>query len=192
MKIYFVTTNKGKVQSVQRYLKEEGISVIQKPLDLIEPRSSDVQEIAKVKIKQAYSKIKKPTIVVDAGFYITSLNGFPRAFVNFTLNTIGLTGLLKLIKNKSRECEFRECLAYMDKTLKEPKYFLSHVKGKLAKRRKGILRDHLWSKLALIFIPKNCKKTLAEMSPNEHSQWVESSREESSLGKKLCNWLRSR
>ncbi|MCG2718141.1 MAG: hypothetical protein L6408_04820, partial [Nanoarchaeota archaeon] len=92
MKIYFATTNKGKVQSLQRDLTKYGIKIVQEPINLIEPRSSDVQEIAKYKLEQAYPLIKKPTLVIDAGFYIDELNGFPRAFVNFSLDTIGLEG----------------------------------------------------------------------------------------------------
>jgi len=127
MDIYFATTNKGKVQSLERDLGKHNISVIQKPIELIEPRSSDVQEIAQSKIQQAYPQINNPTIVIDAGFYIDSLNGFPRAFVNFTLDTIGIEGIVKLVDGKPRDCEFRECLAYMDQSLQEPKYFISHV-----------------------------------------------------------------
>ena len=118
MEIYFATTNQGKVQSLQRDLGKYDISVVQHPVDLIEPRSSDVQEIAKSKVNQAYSIIRKPTVVIDAGFYIHSLNGFPRTFVNFALETIDLEGTLKLIDGKSRECEFRECLGYMDEKLR--------------------------------------------------------------------------
>ena len=191
MKIYFATTNLGKVHSLQRDLGEHGISVVQFHLNLVEPRSSDVKEIAKAKIEQAYLQIKKPTIVIDAGFYIDDLNGFPKAFVNFALETIGLDGMLKLVEGKSRECEFRECLAYMDSTLEEPKYFISHVTGRLSNVKRGELQKHLWSELGLIFIPKGSEKTLAEMSHEKYLQWRKNSKEKNSLGKQLYQWLLS-
>jgi XTP/dITP diphosphohydrolase len=190
MELYFVTTNPGKVESLQRDLGKYGISVVQEPRDLIEPRSSDVQEIAQAKITEAYAKIHQPTIVVDAGFYIHSLNGFPRAFVNFALDTIDLEGILNLVVNKPRECEFRECLAYMDATLSEPIYLLSHVKGKLAYEPQGVMQKHLWSRLGLIFIPDGSSKTLASMTLDEYTQWRAHSREKESLGQKLYAWLK--
>ena len=189
MDIYFATTNKGKVVSLQRSLEKYGISVIQKSIDLIEPRSSDVKDIAGCKMEQAFSQIKKPTIVIDAGFYIDDLNGFPRAFVNFTLETIGLDGILKLVENKSRACEFRECLAYMDESLEEPVYFISHVRGRLSNIPKGVMQKHLWSELALIFIPDGSDKTLGEMSYEEYLEWRKISKEKDSLGKKFYEWF---
>lgn len=192
MEIYFATTNLGKVQSLRRDLGKYDISVIQQPIELIEPRSSDVQEIAHSKIQQAYSQIQKPTIVIDAGFYIDALNGFPGAFVNFSLETIGLEGILQLVENKARACEFRECLAYMDQSLDEPKYFLTHVRGQLADSERGSMQKHLWSKLGLIFIPEGSEKTLAEMSYNEYLDWRKISREKNSLGQKLYDWISTR
>lgn len=192
MEIYFATTNQGKVQSLQRDLGKYNISVIQQPIDLIESRSSDVQEIAQAKIQQAYSQIQKPTIVIDAGFYIDDLNGFPRSFVNFSLETIGLEGILKLVEGKSRDCEFRECLAYMDQTLEEPKYFIAHVRGQLADTSRGSMQKHLWSKLGLIFIPEGSEKTLAEMSYDEYLEWRKISREKNSSGQKLYDWISTR
>jgi XTP/dITP diphosphohydrolase len=189
MEIYFATTNQGKVQSLQRDLGKYGISIIQKSMELIEPRSSDVIEIADSKIKQAYPNILKPTIVIDAGFYIKDLNGFPRAFVNFALETIGLEGILNLVTNKQRSCEFRECLAYMDPSLNDPKYFVSHVKGSLAEKPRGSMQKHLWSELGLIFIPEGSQNTLAEMSYNEYLEWRKISREKDSLGQKLYEWI---
>jgi len=67
---------------------------------LPEPRSDDLREIAKEKVLFAYKKIRKPCIVLDFGFYIHSLNGFPKAFVNFVLETIGIEDILKLVDGK--------------------------------------------------------------------------------------------
>lgn len=191
MNIYFVTTNKGKVESISTDLKPYNISIIQKSIDLTEPRSSDVQEIAQYKMNQAYKQIRKPTIVVDAGFYIDCINGFLRTFVNFTLETIGTEGILNLVKGKLRTCEFRECLAYMDEELNEPQYFISHVRESIAETERGHMQDHLWSKLTLI-IPKDSNKTLAEMSYEECLEWRNTLREKNSLGLKLYNWISMR
>ena len=94
--------------------------------ELDEPRSDDIKEIATAKVKQAYEIVKRPCISLDADFRIDELNGFPRAFVNFSLDTIGIQGILKLMENKNnRTCAFNECLAYHDG--KEIHYFYGNL-----------------------------------------------------------------
>ena len=38
-------------------------------------------------------------MAMDADFCIDALNGFPKAFVNFALDTIGVEGILKLMED---------------------------------------------------------------------------------------------
>ena len=99
--IVFVTHNKGKAKSAEKYFKNLKISTYNFELD--EPRSDDLKVIATAKVKQAYEVVKKPCIALDTGFFIEELNGFPRAFVNFSLETIGIDGILKLMKIKKIE-----------------------------------------------------------------------------------------
>ncbi len=118
--IVFVTHNTGKIKSAEKYFKN--LKFITFNYELDEPRSDDIKEIATAKVKQAYEIVKRPCIALDTDFRIKELNGFPRAFVNFALDTIGINGILKLMENKNdRECSFNECLAYHDG--KEIHYF---------------------------------------------------------------------
>ncbi len=111
--IIFVTHNKGKAKSAEKYFKNLKISTFEYELD--EPRSDDIKVIATAKVKQAYEIVKKPCMAMDTDFRVDELNGFPRAFVNFSLETIGISGILKLMENKeNRKCAFNECLAYYD------------------------------------------------------------------------------
>lgn len=162
--IVFVTHNKGKVKSAEKYFKDLKISTYEFELD--EPRSEDVEEIAKSKVLQAYEVVKKPCIAMDAGFFIQELNGFPKAFVNFALDTIGIEGILKLMEGKvNRTCYFKECLAYYDG--KEIKYFFGISPGSLATEIRGNDAEQKWSDLWFIFIPQAFNKTLAEMNEEE-------------------------
>ena len=91
--IIFVTHNQGKVKSAEKYFKNIKLSTINFELD--EPRSDDIQEIAKAKVCQAYEMVKKPCIALDTDFRIDELNGFPRAFVQVTTLEIKKSFLLK-------------------------------------------------------------------------------------------------
>ena len=111
--IVFVTHNPGKIASAQKTLKNVKLSIFEYELD--EPRSDDIEYISKMKVMEAYKLVKKPCISLDCGFWIDALNGFPRAFVNFALETVGLEGILKLMEGiENRSCRFTECLSYYD------------------------------------------------------------------------------
>lgn len=188
MDLHYATTNKGKVETLRQTLTPLGVNVVQSSLDIPEPRSSDVAEIAAAKIEAAYREIKKPVVVLDAGFYVHMLNGFPRAFVNFALETVDLDGMLALARGEEAACEFRECLAYMDDSMEQPEFFTSHVPGRLALSKRGTLQPHHWSRLALIFIPEGMDKTLAELTPEEYTRWRESAKGQSN-SRALGEWL---
>ena len=142
--IIFVTHNTGKIKSAEKYFKNLKFNTFNYELD--EPRSDDIKEIATAKVKQAYEIVKRPCIALDTDFRIDELNGFPRAFVNFSLETVGIQGILKLMEDKSnRKCAFNECLAYHD----------------------GKDRKEKWSDLWYIFKPEGFEKTLAEMDEKE-------------------------
>lgn len=162
--IVFVTHNKGKIASAQKYLNN--IKLVTYEYDLEEPRSEDITKIAKEKVLQAYNLVKKPCIALDSGFYIEALNGFPKSFVNFSLETLGIEGILRTMKGiENRKCCFKECLAYHDG--KEIHYFYGEHPGILTSEVKGINIDQKWSDLWYIFIPEGYNKTLAEMTDKE-------------------------
>ncbi len=159
--IVFVTHNKGKIETAKRLL--DGIDVKIFEYDLDEPRSDDITFISKQKVLEAYDLVKKPCISLDSGFWIDELNGFPRAFVNFSLDTIGLDGILKLMEGKeNRKCKFTECLSYYDG--KELKQFMGQHNGTLATEVLGNETDKKWSDLWYIFKPYGYNITLAQMT----------------------------
>ena len=164
--IVFVTHNKGKIASAQKQL--EGVNVKIFEYDLDEPRSDDIRYISKVKVEEAYKLVKKPCISLDCGFWIEELNGFPRAFVNFSLETLGLKGILKLMEGKkNRNCKFTECLSYYDG--KELHQFMGENKGRLSEEILGENTNEKWSDLWCIYIPSGYDKTLAQMTKEERA-----------------------
>lgn len=182
--ITFVTTNTGKIASAQQYFKN--IQLTTYNYDLIEPRTDDIEKIARSKVEQAYKMVNQPCIALDSGFFIEDLNGFPRAFVNFALDTIGIEGIIKLMEGKkNRNCKFMECLAYNDGN--EIRYFYCEHKGTLSDKIRGLDNPEKWSNLWYIFIPEysNGGRTLAEYSVDETHQRRE--RIDSSI-KQFAKW----
>lgn len=183
--IVFVTHNKGKAKSAEKYFRNLKFSTYDFELD--EPRSEDLKEIATAKVKQAYELVKKPCIALDTGFFIDALNGFPKTFVNFSLDTIGIEGILKLMEQQeNRDCRFEECLAYYDG--KEIRYFYGKHPGKVAYKAKGEARQEKWSDLWYIFQPNHFEKTLAQMNQQEREERRKIDGSYEAL-KEFANWL---
>ncbi|WP_035292436.1 non-canonical purine NTP pyrophosphatase [Clostridium sp. KNHs214] len=183
--IVFVTSNKGKIASAQREL--ENIKVLPYNAELIEPRGDDISEIAKEKVVQAYKIVKTPCIALDAGFFIKELNGFPKVYVNHTLETIGIKGILKLMEDiGDRYCEFKSCLAYYNG--KNMKFFESKSPGSISKGIRGEDNENKWSDLWYIFEPLNFNKTLAEFSEKDFEMY--NRLKEESCIKKFGIWYR--
>jgi len=190
MKLYYVTSNANKVHTLQRSFNSGEVSIAQVSLQLPESRSFEVKEIAIEKIIFAYHQLRRPVIAMDAGFYIPTLKGFPRTYVHFALETIGIAGILKLVAGLERGCEFQECLAYLGPNDPEPKLFFGRFKGRLAAQPTGTMAEHLWSELSLIFIPENESKTLAEMDLAEYEKWYETAAQNNAADRQFVAWFR--
>jgi len=189
-KITFVTSNSGKVFTAQQYLNELNIELETYNHELIEPQSDDLAEIAKSKVMQAYKIVKQPCIAQDSGFYIEALGGFPSAYVHYALDTIGVNGILKLMKDVSnRVCMFKECLAYYDGTSVE--YFYCNHEGMLSCEILGDDHPEKWSDLWYVFIPNYSAegKTLAQYTVDETRERRKNI--DSSL-KKFARWYKAR
>lgn len=167
--IVFVTHNKGKIQSAMKQLKDVNFEIFEYELE--EPRSDDIKYISKYKVMEAYKLVSKPCISLDCGFWIDELDGFPKAFVNFALDTIGIEGILKLMEGKeNRSCKFTECLSYYDG--KELHQFMGKHKGTLSKEILGNDTDKKWSDLWYIYQPYGYNRTLAQMSDEERANRI--------------------
>lgn len=168
--IIFVTGNEGKRKSAQKYFEESNIKLKCYDYEIKEPYVNDIEFIAKSKVLQAYEKVLKPCIALDAGFYIPNYPNnpnFPGAFPKREIvDKIGIDGLLEKMNGvENRECYFKECLAYYDGV--DIMYFYGISKGTLSKSKLGLDSSKKWSDLWYVFIPDNCDKTLAQMSEEE-------------------------
>ena len=162
--ILFATANPGKprqAQDVIRSARIEGCSI-----DFDEPRSDDLHVIAQAKLRQARRILDAPCFVLDSGFYIDALNGFPGSYVNYALGTVGVSGLLRLMQGQTnRCCAFRQCLGYFDGA--QEHYFTAENTGTLATVVRGADSARQWSALWHIFIPEGADRTLSEFTQEQ-------------------------
>jgi XTP/dITP diphosphohydrolase len=114
MKITVVTGNAHKAAEVAAFFQGTAdISHIS--LDLPEYRSDDVGEIARGKAQYAFLQLKTPLIVDDTGLFIEALKGFPGPYAAYVLNSIGNTGILKLMEGVAdRRARFVTAIAFAD------------------------------------------------------------------------------
>ena len=97
MALYFVTGNPGKLLEAQRALGRFGVEVRGAKADFDEPRSDDLAQIARAKVRQAAAqKVPAPFFVQDAEFFIDALRGFPGTEENFVLRRIVVADSAKL------------------------------------------------------------------------------------------------
>lgn len=167
--IIYVTGNYGKYVSVKECFEEKNIEIDFYKYDFEEMEINDIEKISRKKALDAYKILQTPCFVADTGFYIDGYPnnpGYPGAFVKRSGISSDIDGLLKMMRNQSnRDCKFVDCLTFYDGNEFYTFYGVSN--GTLAFSKKGNPLKRAKSNLWYVFIPKNCDKTLAEMSDEE-------------------------
>ncbi len=154
--LLFVSSNIHKFNEAKEILDSFGITIKFFKLTLEEIQSSSIKQISIKKSQEAFSKCKKPLLVEDDGMSIESLNGFPGPYSSYVHKTIGNLGILNLLK-RNRNAQFVSNITYCDKN--NLKSFEGKIDGKISTSEKG----KGWG-YDPIFIPKNKKKTFAELT----------------------------
>ena len=162
-KIYFITSNKGKVSEAKQKFSEVNINIIQKDLGYPEIQSDSLEEVALFGAEYVQKKFDRPFILEDAGLFIDSLKGFPGVYSAYVYHKIGLSGVLKLLEsNKERRATFRSVYAF-GKPAEKPLLFIGECKGIISYEEKG---SHGFG-YDPIFIPHGESKTFAQMETKQ-------------------------
>jgi XTP/dITP diphosphohydrolase len=133
--LVIVTGNKGKLAEARAIAKEYGVELRPPRKELkLEIQTGSLKEVAEFAAKNAYRKIRKPLIIDDSGIFINALKGFPGVYSASVGKTIGMEGILKLMKGvKDRSAYFECAVTYFDgKTMKT---FVGRADGKILDRR---------------------------------------------------------
>ena len=155
--------------SVKEHFQKHNIAIQYEKIDLYEPEINDIEKISQAKAKDAYNKLQSPVFVADTGFYIDGYPnnpGYPGAFVKRSGISTDIDTLLQTMQGIiNRTCRFIDCLTFYDGDDFYTFYGISE--GTLSTTKKGEDKKNAKSALWSVFIPKNCGKTLAEMSHEE-------------------------
>ncbi|MFA4877370.1 MAG: RdgB/HAM1 family non-canonical purine NTP pyrophosphatase [Methanoregula sp.] len=130
-----VTGNANKAREVAAFFGGL-LEVTHVALDLPEHRSDDVGEIAAGKARFAFGQLHTPLIVDDTGLSIQALNGFPGPYAAYVQQSIGNTGILKLMEGrKDRAARFTTAIAYADES--GIRVFPGILDGQISQRSRG-------------------------------------------------------
>lgn len=165
--IFFITSNKGKLSEIQHKVKPYTISIIQHNLGYPEIQADTLEEVAAYGVDYIQKLFFKPFILEDAGIFISALQGFPGVFSKYVYYSIGLKGILTLMKNvDSREAVFQSVYAYAEPN-SDPVFFKGECHGHISYEMigtQGFGYDP-------IFIADTSSKTFAEMSIEEKNKY---------------------
>ncbi|KKU62978.1 MAG: deoxyribonucleotide triphosphate pyrophosphatase [Candidatus Amesbacteria bacterium GW2011_GWA1_47_16] len=192
--ICFVTGNPFKVLHARVALRDFGVSVVSKQVEMIEPREEEPEMVARQKALQAFKVLNQPLMVEDSGLFILGLNGFPKTFIHFVERTIGVANIIKMMAGvDNREVEFHQSLAYIEPGLSGPEIF-SYVDGgyTLADRVWETPSGEGWGEFDRILIPPGETKALCTFSPEWRARQDADKNKDTIHYHQLAKWLAGR
>jgi len=161
--LIYVTGNALKFRVAEQALRGSGIVLEQASLQTPEIQSEQVEEIARWSAVWASQQLGQPVVVMDAGFYIQALNGFPGPFIKFVNQWFSAKDYLNLMQGKpDRRVSIRDCLAYCQHG-QQPISFCQLHYGHLA--TEAGCSDG--SPIDQLFIPDGFSLPISEISPQE-------------------------
>ena len=162
MNLHFVTSNPNKFRELSELL-ENDLSRIE--LDLQEIQTTDLHELVKFKLRQAYEHVQAPVIVEDTSLYFEAWNELPGPLVKFFLKNIGLSGMVRALDEFSNNSAVAACCLGFTNDGESTHLFEGKVKGNIVEPRGS---QHFgWD---AIFLPMGYQRTFGEMSSQEKHQ----------------------
>jgi len=168
-KIYFITSNKGKVLEAKNKFSVFNIEIAQKNFGYPEIQAENLEDVAGFGVKYLQDKFNEPFILEDAGLFIDVLNGFPGVYSSYVYHTIGCEGILRLLKDfneSKRKAIFRSVFAYKEPKSK-PLFFIGECNGKISTKSMGANGFGYDP----IFVPGDSNKTFAQMKTDEKNSF---------------------
>jgi XTP/dITP diphosphohydrolase len=166
--VFLATSNIHKFNEARLSLSEFKIATAMLKVKTFEIQDNSIENIAVASALDAVKKCHLPLIVEDAGLFIKALNNFPGPYSSYVFQTIGTSGILKLMKDiDDRYAYFHSVVAFC-KPKEKPVTFYGKVKGKIVQEERGgsgFGFDPIFAPL------KGDGKTFAEMGTEEKNKY---------------------
>jgi XTP/dITP diphosphohydrolase len=160
----FVTSNPDKAREAAEIL---GVELKSVALDLPEPQTLDVAEVAAAKAitaREALSDPDHPVLVEDSGLVIEVWNGLPGALTKWFLRSVGSEGLLRMLSAEENRSARAICTVVVADVDGSVRAFVGEVRGSIASEPRGS-EGFGWDP---IFVPEGYAKTYAELGALKH------------------------
>jgi XTP/dITP diphosphohydrolase len=154
--VAFVTSNPHKVEEVRRILAPFGVRVRQIERALPEPQADRLEEVVRAKLG-AVPPRRGWVVVEDSGIFVPALGGFPGVYSSYALRTIGLEGMLRLLRGRPPAAYYRSVAGA--RRGPEVLFAMGTVHGTIAPAPRG----HGGFGYDPIFIPRGEARTFAEV-----------------------------
>lgn len=156
--VWFLTENTNKYREARSILSHYRIRIEQLKQPKIEIQDSSLENIARYALENALNQHNRLTLVEDSGLFIESLGGFPGPFSSYVHRTVGLNGVLNLLKgSRKRAAYFQSSIAVGSSAL-SPTIFTGRVRGKISPEIRGTSGFGYDP----IFIPENSDRTFGQ------------------------------
>lgn len=158
--LWFLTNNRHKFREAESILASRSITIRQLKESKVEIQSYNLESIARFALERALTQHRRRMLVEDSGLFIEALDWFPGPYSSYVHSTIGITGVLELLRNqRNRRAYFKSSVVFGSPgTL--PRLFTGKVEGRISKAGRG----KLGFGYDPIFIPDGSNETFGETS----------------------------
>lgn len=158
---------KETIDILKRFYPDKNFLVepVSEDVSIIEIQGNDLEEIAIYSLREALKRIRDPDkwdIIIreDAGLFIESLRGFPGPYSSYVYKTIGIEGVLRLMKDTpNKKAYFKSVIAFKIRGSEEIRVARGFVYGYISDE----IRGSRGFGFDPIFIPEGYDKTFGEL-----------------------------
>jgi non-canonical purine NTP pyrophosphatase (RdgB/HAM1 family) len=168
--LVFVTTNAGKVATLQKYIDHAriDIKVSMRALDIAEIQADTSIEIARDKALRAFEIINEPLVVDDSEFRIKALNGFPGPYQKYVVKTLGPEGVVRLMEGREdRSAYFISNLVYVARDGSVHEFSDDPGNVRIVERYDPTVPEYEWGALGKICIHEGTDRVWSLLTADE-------------------------
>lgn len=192
--LIFVTTNAGKVASLQHYFDSASIDIHVKavPLDIVEIQAHTALEVARDKAERAFKQLELPLVVDDSEFRINALNGFPGPYQKYMVETLGPEGVVRLMEgHDDRSAYFVSNLVFVDQQGMHHEFSDDPFNVTIVAHYDDTVPEYAWGALGKICVMEGSDKVQSLMTPEERAT-LDASRHSTDAYEKFVAWYKER